>query len=57
MSFSSLLQRLWNTFSPPDSDDDPDGENAGFAWGQHARLGMAIVVVFVSALVMWWIVA
>ena len=57
MSFSSWLQRLCNTFVPPDADDDPDGENAGFEWGQNVRLGMAIVVVFVSALVMWWIIA
>ena len=57
MSFSSWLQRLWNTFSPPDADDDLEEEHAGFEWGQNARLGMAIVVVFVSALMMWWIIA
>lgn len=56
MSFSSLLQRLFNTISPPDDDDGMDGEISGFEMSQNFRMLLAIVVVFLSAIVTWWII-
>ncbi len=62
----SLLNRLQRIFVPaPESSEetssiDPsafDDSGSFFEWSQHIRILLAIVVVFVSALIMWWIVA
>lgn len=52
------LQRL---FVPkPEEDGEPqeglqDFENSPLVSGQHLRILIAIAVVFLSAMVMWWI--
>lgn len=55
------LQRL---FVPNNKDDqlDIDGipdleEDSPFVFSQHMRIVLAIIISFISALVMWWIVA
>ncbi|MBQ3059150.1 MAG: hypothetical protein IJD16_02390 [Desulfovibrio sp.] len=55
MAFSNLFQRLFNTVSPPDDDDDMDGEAPPFELGQNIRMALALVVVIVAACVTWWI--
>ena len=53
---SSLLSRLFN--QPKDSDDDDtDEEVSYFDWSQNARIVMAIVVVFLSAMIVWWLMS
>lgn len=55
------LQRL---FVPRDEAEKQDGENVGgvpdieespFVFNQHMRIVLAIVVSFISAIVIWWI--
>ena len=55
MSFTSWLQRMFS----PHSTGDPDLEDeiSGFEWNQNVRIVLAILVVFISALVVWWIVS
>ena len=54
------IQRL---FAPkPENDENgltgpaPE-EQTPFTWNQHLRIILAIVVMIISAMVMWWIVA
>ncbi|MBS6828388.1 MAG: hypothetical protein KH208_00715 [Desulfovibrio sp.] len=55
MSFTSWLQRI---FSPPSTGDpDLEDETSGFEWNQNVRIVLAIIVVIISALVVWWIVS
>ena len=55
MSYTSWLQRM---FSPPSTGDpDLEDEISGFEWNQNVRIVLAILVVFISALVVWWIVS
>ena len=61
MSFLLWVQRL---FVPKDTDDTTDAnelpeleDNQPFVFGQHLRIIIAIVIAFISALFMWWIVA
>lgn len=52
----SLLSRLFS--QPKDSDDDDAEEDVSyFDWSQNARIVMAIVVVFLSAMVVWWLMS
>ena len=62
----SLLNRLQRIFIPaPESSEDNtsidasafDDSGSFFEWSQHIRILLAILMVFVSALIMWWIVA
>ena len=53
MSFSSWLQRI---FSPPSTGDlDLDEESVNFQWNQNARIVLAIIIVILSAFVVYWI--
>ncbi len=57
MSFSSWLQRI---FSPPStsvSDAELDDGIPGFEWNQNARIVLAIIIVFISALIIYWILS
>lgn len=57
MSFSSWLQRI---FSPPSTsvnEAEPDDETSGFEWNQNARIVLAIIVVVLSAVVVYWILS
>jgi hypothetical protein len=55
MSFKSRLQAL---FRAPSADgDDFEEQNADFEWNQHARIMLAVLIVILSALVMYWILA
>lgn len=61
MSFLSWLERL---FVPaPPSENGAEGmvelepPHSPFEWNQNMRIVTAIVVTFLSACVMWWIVA
>ena len=54
MSFTSWLQRM---FSPPSTGDpDLEDEISGFEWNQNVRIVLAILVVFISALVVWQLI-
>ena len=55
MSFSSWLQRI---FSPPSTGDlDLDEESVNFQWNQNARIVLAIIIVILSAFVVYWILS
>ncbi len=55
MSFSSWLQRI---FSPPSTGDlDLDEESINFQWNQNARIVLAIIIVILSAFVVYWILS
>lgn len=54
MSFSSWLQRL---FTFPSAGDPEDEEHESLEWNQNARIVLAIIVVFLSALVVYWILS
>lgn len=57
MSFTSWMQRI---FSPPTTsggDAALEDETSGFEWNQNVRIVLALLVVFLSALALWWIVA
>lgn len=48
--------------SKPDTDEEENGneiddfeEEPGFVWNEHMRIVLAIIVVVISAIVMWWI--
>lgn len=59
----SLLLWLQRIFVPaPQSDEEtenpcPDEPQPLFTWNQHFRILLAILVVFVSAIAIWWILA
>ncbi|MDD4701137.1 MAG: hypothetical protein PHI96_02840 [Desulfovibrio sp.] len=55
MSFSSWLQRIFTPHSTeaPDLDADP----TGFQWNQNARIVLAIIVVILSAFVVYRILS
>ena len=60
MSFLSWLERLFVPSRP--SENEPEGtvdlepQHSPFEWNQNMRIVTAIVVTFISACVMWWIV-
>lgn len=55
MSFKSKLQAL---FRAPSADgDDFEEQNADFEWNQHARIMLAVLIVILSAFVIYWILA
>ena len=37
--------------------EDILSESPGFSWSQNIRLILAIVIVFLSAIILWWILA
>ena len=43
--------------SPIASVEDILQESPGFSWSQNIRLILAIVIVFLSAVILWWILA
>ena len=45
------------TGTPSTGDPDLEDEISGFEWNQNVRIVLAILVVFISALVVWWIVS
>lgn len=47
------LQKLF--MSNDDEDEDQINEQSSFLQSQHLRIVIAMAVVFISALVMWWI--
>lgn len=61
MSFLSWVQKLLvgsEQDASGDVNDLPELEdNQPFVFGQHLRIIAAIVIAFISALFMWWIVA
>lgn len=55
MSFFSWLQRI---FTPPSTGDpELDEQSPSFEWNQNARIMLAIVVVILSAFVVYWILS
>ena len=55
MSFFSWMQSL---FTPPSTGDpDLDDPHPGFEWNQNARIMLAIIVVILSAFVVFWILS
>ncbi|MFT4301804.1 MAG: hypothetical protein QM579_08630 [Desulfovibrio sp.] len=55
MSFFSWLQRI---FTPPSTGDpDLDIEPSSFQWNQNARIVLAIIVVILSAFVVYRILS
>ena len=55
MSFFSWMQNL---FTPPSTGDpDLDDPRPGFEWNQNARIVLAIIVVIISAFVVFWILS
>ena len=55
MSFFSWMQNL---FTPPSTGDpDLDDTRPGFEWNQNARIVLAIIVVIISAFVVFWILS
>lgn len=56
MSLMPWLQKLFSSRNEEDEleNDNPVEENP-FEFGQHVRIVIAMLVVLVSALVMWWI--
>lgn len=56
MSFTTWLK---NIFVPQHDleggQEDTIREDAPSIWNEHMRIVLAIIVVFISALVMWWI--
>ena len=55
MSFFSWMQNL---FTPPSTGDpDLDDPHPGFEWNQNARIMLAIIVVIISAFVVYWILS
>lgn len=61
MSFLSWLERLFVPTSPIEHDNGDavqiEPQQSPFEWNQNMRIVTAIVVTFLSAFVMWWIVA
>ena len=55
MSFFSWIQSI---FTPPSTGDpDLDDTRPGFEWNQNARIVLAIIVVIISAFVVFWILS
>ena len=52
-----VLYILAATHVQPPGDPDLEDEISGFEWNQNVRIVLAILVVFISALVVWWIVS
>lgn len=52
MSFSDWISKL---FESKDDDDSDDLEDGGFEVSQHTRIVIALLVVLISACIMWWI--
>lgn len=57
MSFSSWLQRIFSPPSTSGNDPELDDETPGFEWNQNARIVLAIIIVVISALVVYWILS
>ncbi len=43
--------------APIASVEDILQESPGYSWSQNIRLLLAIVIVFLSAIILWWILA
>ena len=55
MSFLSWLQ---NIFTPPSTGDlDLDDTRPGFEWNQNVRIVLAMIIVIISAFVVFWILS
>lgn len=50
MSFSDWLSKL---FASKDDDDSDEVEESGFEISQHTRIVIALLVVIISAFVIW----
>lgn len=57
MSFTSWLQRIFSPLSTSGGDADLEDDTSNFEWNQNVRIVLALIVVFLSALVVWWIVS
>lgn len=56
MSFLLWLQRQFSSHNDEDLPDDSiENEENPFEFGQHLRIVIAMLVVVISAFVMWWI--
>ncbi|MBQ9451720.1 MAG: hypothetical protein IJU65_00275 [Desulfovibrio sp.] len=53
MSFKSILQGLFK--APTSADDAFQDDNDDFEWNQHARIMLAVLIVILSAFVLYWI--
>ena len=54
------LQNMFSSrLASTDAEDLPDfdEEESSFVWTEHMRIVLAIVVMIISAFVMWWIMA
>ena len=55
MSFFSWMQNL---FTPPSTGDpDLDDTRPGFEWNQNVRIVLAMIIVIISAFVVFWILS
>lgn len=56
---SSIIAWLKSLFSPQGSEDGEiiEDDRASSAWTEHLRVVLAILVVAISACVIWWILA
>ena len=54
----SFLSRLQNIFTPPSTGDpDLDDTRPGFEWNQNVRIVLAMIIVIISAFVVFWILS
>jgi hypothetical protein len=53
----SIFSKIYQIFTLPTSHGDTgqDGEGLSFSWNQNVRIVLAIVIVFLSAFVVYWI--
>lgn len=57
MSFYSWLEQIFSLSSAEKDDQDNTGTDYTFAWNQNSRIILAIIIVILSAMCMWWIVS
>ena len=54
----SFLSWLQNIFTPPSTGDpDLDDTRPGFEWNQNVRIVLAMIIVIISAFVVFWILS
>lgn len=55
MPLTSVLQKLFRL--PSVEAVEGEDEHGGFEWNQHARIMLAVVIVIISAFVVYWLLA
>lgn len=58
VEFHVFLSWLQNIFTPPSTGDpDLDDTRPGFEWNQNVRIVLAMIIVIISAFVVFWILS